>query len=73
MSITHLNPLSAVVAKQEAEIARLRAVLNGDNGALTRMDRARGWLTKGVPTTMCNWGVLDTEDLRAALTTKVTV
>ena len=51
------------------EIARLREMLAGDNGALSRMERARGWLTDDNPRSVCNWGVLDTEDMRAALAT----
>lgn len=35
--------------------------------ALERMDRARNILTKGKPTPDCNWGMLDTTSLRAAL------
>ena len=53
-----------------AEIERLRKMLAGDNGALSRMDRARGWLTNDNPRSVCNWGVLDTEDMRTALATK---
>ena len=52
---------------KDAEIAMLRNQLTGDNGALTRMDRARNWLTDNDPTTMCNWGVLDTANIRAAI------
>lgn len=35
--------------------------------ALDRMDRARNLLTNGKPTPECNWGMLDTSDIRAAL------
>ncbi len=35
--------------------------------ALARMDRARSVLTNGNPTPTCNWGMLDTSDLRAAM------
>ena len=35
--------------------------------ALERMDRARNILTNGSPTPACNWGMLDTSDLRKAL------
>jgi hypothetical protein len=35
--------------------------------ALERMDRARRILTGGDPRPNCNWGMLDTTDLRAAL------
>lgn len=35
--------------------------------ALDRMDRARNILTDGNPRPDCNWGMLDTSDLRAAL------
>lgn len=35
--------------------------------ALERMDRARNILTSGNPTPTCNWGMLDTSDLRALL------
>lgn len=50
--------------QKDAEIAQLQGVLTS---ALTRMDRARGWLTNDSPRPNCNWGVLDTEDLRAAI------
>ena len=36
--------------------------------ALERMDRARDILTDRKPTPNCHWGMLDTSDLRAALT-----
>ena len=45
-----------------AELAELRVKLDE---ALNRMDRARDILIKGTPTRECNWGVLDTADLRA--------
>ena len=48
-------------SEAEAEIARLREALEK---AMTRMDRARDWLTDGKPTPLCNWGVLDAGDLR---------
>jgi hypothetical protein len=35
--------------------------------ALERMDRARNILTDGKPTRECNWGMLDTSDLRALI------
>lgn len=35
--------------------------------AIERMDRARDILTKGNPTPECNWGMLDTSDLRKAI------
>jgi hypothetical protein len=35
--------------------------------ALERMDRARAILTDNNPRPECNWGMLDTSDLRAAL------
>lgn len=35
--------------------------------ALERMDRARSILTNNNPRTECNWGMLDTSDLREAL------
>ena len=35
--------------------------------AFERMDRARNILTNGSPTRACNWGMLDTSDLRKAL------
>ena len=35
--------------------------------AMERMDRARNVLTGGKPTPICNWGMLDTSDLRRAL------
>jgi hypothetical protein len=38
--------------------------------ALTRMDRARNVLTDGNPRPECNWGMLDTSDLRAKLEQK---
>ncbi len=44
------------------EVIDLRAKLEE---AINRMDRARDILTKGTPTLECNWGLLDTEDLRA--------
>lgn len=33
--------------------------------AIARMDRARNILTNGNPTPECNWGMLDTTDLRS--------
>lgn len=35
--------------------------------ALTRMDRARAILTENNPRPDCNWGMLDTSDIRVAL------
>ena len=46
----------------DEENADLRAKLAS---AINRMDRARNVLTGGTPTLECNWGLLDTEDLRA--------
>lgn len=77
--IQHYPPIKAITSRYTdgklpttfdpyAEIERLREALFGDNGALTRMDMSRSWLTNDRPTTICNWGVLDTSDLRAALT-----
>jgi hypothetical protein len=40
------------------------------NAAFERMDRARGLLTDHNPRPMCNWGMLDTTDLRAQLATQ---
>lgn len=40
--------------------------------AITHMDLARDWLTGGNPRTECSWGVLDTSNLRKALTPKET-
>lgn len=34
------------------------------NAALKRMDKARSILTSNNPTPDCNWGMLDTSDLR---------
>ena len=48
----------------EAEAERLRGAL-GD--ACDRMERARFILTDGGPTPACNWAMLDTDTLRAAL------
>lgn len=41
--------------------------------ALERMDRARNILTNGSPTPDCNWGMLDTSDLREAIAAIATV
>lgn len=46
-----------------AQAAMLRAALAK---AIERMDRARGILTNDNPRPECNWGMLDTSDLRAA-------
>ena len=47
------------------ELARRHADLRAKlDEALCRMDRARDILTKGTTTLECNWGVLDTSDLR---------
>jgi hypothetical protein len=46
------------------DAAKVREILAG---ALERMDRARRILTNDKPTWDCNWGVLDTSDIRAAL------
>ena len=54
-------------SSKDAKIAQLLNLLVGDNGALARMERARGWLTNDNPRPVCNWGVLDTGDLRAAI------
>jgi hypothetical protein len=59
------------------EIADLRAALAASatteiaERAMERMDRARNILTNGNPTPNCNWGMLDTSDLRAALIKQV--
>lgn len=45
-------------------VAALRAALDD---ALARMDRARNLLTGGRPTPTCNWGMLDTSDIRGRL------
>ena len=49
-----------------ASISQPEAVMHE---ALARMDRARSILTGGNPRPDCNWGMLDTSDLRAALAT----
>ncbi len=45
-----------------ARVAELEAALNN---ALERMDRARAILTDDNPRPACNWGMLDTSDIRA--------
>ena len=40
--------------------------------ALNRMDRARNILTNGKPSRECNWGMLDTSDIRNLITTQPT-
>ena len=63
MSITHLNPLSAVVAKQEAEIERLRAACEIIVSAFDALK----------PTIKARYETLHINAARAALTTKGTV
>jgi DnaJ-class molecular chaperone len=46
------------------EIESLMTALFGDNGALTRMDRARSILLKDGS----NWAMLNTADIRSTLT-----
>ena len=43
------------------------ALLQLLDNALNRMDNARNILTDGNPRPECNWGMLDTSDLRAKL------
>lgn len=45
----------------------VREALRLLKNAMERMDRARNVLTDGKPRQDCNWGMLDTSDLRAAL------
>jgi hypothetical protein len=60
-----IEELLKLIAARDAEIERMREALHGENGALTRMDRARYILANGN-----NWLMLDTSDIRAALTTQ---
>lgn len=53
-------PASTAQPDSEREVQRKLAV------ALERMDRARAILTGGNPRPDCNWGMLDTADLRTA-------
>ena len=56
---------------QQPELARLRERCGTLAASLTEacehMDRARGILTNNNPRPDCNWGMLDSGDLRAAL------
>ena len=55
---------AAVQAAQPEAVGLIRAMLHN---AMDRMDRARNLLTDGNPRPECNWGMLDTSDLRKAL------
>jgi len=55
--LAHINSLASPQVTDEQIIL----------SALERMDRARNILTSGNPTPACNWGMLDTSDLRAIL------
>lgn len=61
------NHAKAYAAPLIARVAELEAALQD---AVTRMDRTRDILTDGKPTPQCNWGMLDTNTLRAALASK---
>lgn len=56
--------LAAVIRKQKAELVALRRVVAD---VIERMDRARRILTNGAPSQLCNWGMLDTSDIRQVL------
>jgi hypothetical protein len=61
------EPLAASAAERiaaETATPDLRKLLQD---ALERMDRARSILTNDAPAWHCNWGMLDTKDIRAAL------
>ncbi len=53
-----------VTSEFAASPADLRKLLED---ALERMDRARNILTNDAPSWHCNWGMLDTKDIRSAL------
>lgn len=55
---------AAAQAAQPEAVGLIRAMLHN---AMDRMDRARNLLTDGNPRPECNWGMLDTSDLRKAL------
>jgi hypothetical protein len=61
-----LRALAALAKQQAPEATEQRQALAE---AIRRMDLARDILTDGNPRPDCNWGLLATEDLRAALTT----
>lgn len=80
LSTNSLPRLIDALERALAEIEALKSTLIGDiaglrterddihanlEKALARMDRARDILTDGYPRPDCNWGILDTSDLRA--------
>lgn len=60
----------AQAAPSAGEVEREKLILAMLHNAMARMDRARNILTNGKPTPDCNWGMLDSSDLRAALSHK---
>lgn len=57
------HAIAAAVVPQGFVVVEKRVIIE----ALERMDRARHILTDGNPRPECNWGMLDTADLRAMI------